>query len=305
MPLTLNRTEGGCISPAMSSWGKLRHGCMVDLIAHMVGMGRHGDCFMLHEGHGGRYRCFAEWLLCMDRLPFCPDLVLLEGKEQGLGGQAYGINKEARMHLVVVTFTTDFALVDRVASKIRQHDRLCRCPADAGRSNVELHLLVVGHTSVMGLDNVQALLELGVPPSRVQLALEAIAVMAMSCPWAANMHARCSRPTGADRRTSLSPIQSNPAAVHFQKSLSGTGGSPPPCLLHMAARRPPSRVPSVDARRPARQKSPQHGAAKKRQQSPDCATLPMRARMLKNSLPEDPSFSTTASPPACDLCPLK
>ena len=37
------------------------------------------------------------------------------------------------------------ALVDRVVSKTAQHDRLCRCLADAGWSNLELHLLIVGH----------------------------------------------------------------------------------------------------------------------------------------------------------------
>ena len=72
---------------------------------------------MLHdaEGHDGRYRCFPEWLLSMDRLQSCPDLVLLEGTEQGPGGRIYGIDMDARLHLAEVTFTTDFALVDRVA----------------------------------------------------------------------------------------------------------------------------------------------------------------------------------------------
>ena len=45
-----------------------------------------------------------------------PDLVLLEGTEQGPGGRTHGIDKDARLHLVEVTFTNDFALVDRVAS---------------------------------------------------------------------------------------------------------------------------------------------------------------------------------------------
>ena len=58
----------------------------------------------------------------MDRLPSCPDIVLLEGTEQSPGGRVYGIDKDARLHLLEVTFTTDFALVDRVASN---HDRLC------------------------------------------------------------------------------------------------------------------------------------------------------------------------------------
>ena len=65
----------------------------------------------------------------------------------------------------------------------------------------------------------------------------------------------------------------------------------------MAARRPPSRIPGAAARRPALQKPPQHGAARKRQRSPDCATPPKRARVHASS---HPSLSTAASPPAID-----
>ena len=96
---------GGCTHPAINSRVKLRYGCTVDLVAHLVGMGKHGDCFMLHdaEGHDGKYRRFPDWLLSMDRLPSCPDLVLLEGTEQGPGVRISGIDKDARMHLVEVT----------------------------------------------------------------------------------------------------------------------------------------------------------------------------------------------------------
>ena len=74
----------------------------MDLIGYMIGMGRHGNCFILHdaEGHDGRYRRFPDWLLCMDRLPSRPHLVLLEGTEQGPGEQCYSIDKDARLHLV-------------------------------------------------------------------------------------------------------------------------------------------------------------------------------------------------------------
>ena len=81
------------------------------------------------------------------------------------------------MHLVEVTFTTDFALVDRVASKTAQHKQLCKCLAHAGRWNVKLHLFIVGHTGIIYLDSAKALLDLGITASRVQPALEAIAVM--------------------------------------------------------------------------------------------------------------------------------
>ena len=64
---------------------------------------------MLHdaEDHDDRYRRLADWLLCMDRLPSRPDIVLLEGTEQGPSGQIYGIDKDAWLHLVEVTYTTD------------------------------------------------------------------------------------------------------------------------------------------------------------------------------------------------------
>ena len=48
----------------------------------------------------GRYRRFPDWLLDMDRLPSYPDLVLLEGTEQGPRGRVYNIDKDARLHLV-------------------------------------------------------------------------------------------------------------------------------------------------------------------------------------------------------------
>ena len=197
------------------------------------------------------------------------------------------------MHLLEVTFTTDFALVDRVASKKAQHARLCRCLADAGWSNVEFHLFIVGHTGVMGLDNAQALLDLGVPPSPVQPALEANAVM--GCKYSCEM-LKAYRREPADISVP-SPDAPNPAAVHLQNLLNGTARRSPPCLLHMAARRPPSRIPGAAARRPALQKSPQHGAARKCQRSPDCATPPKRARVHASH----PSLSTAASPPAFDL----
>ena len=75
--------------------------------------------------------------------------------------------------------------MDRVAAKAAQHERLCRCLVVAGWSNAELHLFLVNHIGVMALDNAQALLVLGVPPSQVQLAWEAIAVM--SCKYSCEM----------------------------------------------------------------------------------------------------------------------
>ena len=167
----------------------------------------------------------------MDRLPSCPDLVLLEGTEQGPGGRIYGINKDARLHLVKVTFTTDFALVDRVASETAQHERLCGCLADAGWSNVKLHLFIVGHTGVMGWGNAQALLGLEVPPSQVQPALEAIAIM--GCRYSCKMLKAywC----GPADISVPSPDAPNLTAVHLQNLLSGTARRSPPCLLHKAA----------------------------------------------------------------------
>ena len=146
----------------------------------------------------------------------------------------------------------------------------------------------------MGLHNAQALLDLGIPPSQVQPALEAIAFM--GCKYSCEMlKAYWGGPADA---SVPSPDAPNPAAVHLQALLSGVAKRPPPCLLHMAARRPPSRIPSAAARRPALRKPPQHGAARKRQRSPDYDTPPKRARVHASS---HPTLSTAASPPAIDL----
>ena len=60
---------------------------------------------------------------------------------------------------------TDVVFLESVASRLAQHERLCRCLADTGWSNVELHLFIVGHTGVLYLDKVQspALLEIKYP----------------------------------------------------------------------------------------------------------------------------------------------
>ena len=181
-----------------------------------------------------------------------------------------------------------------VDSKTAQHERLCRNLAEAGWSNVQLHLFIVGHTGVMGLDIAQTLLDLGVPPSQVQPALEAIVFMGCKCSCEL-LKAYWRGPADA---SVPSPNAPNPAAVRLQALLSGVAKRPPPCLLHMAARRPPSRIPSAATRRPALRKSPQHGAARKRQRFPDYDTPPKRARVHASSYP---TLSTAASPPAIDL----
>ena len=142
---------------------------------------------MLHhaDGHDGRYRNLPAWMMSVDWLPCRPDVVLVEGTERGPGDQVYGNDKDARLHLVEVTYIADVALMDRLVAKTAQHAALCRCLAAAGWTDVVLHVFIVGHTGVMGMDNAQALLDLGVPPSRVQPALEAIAVM--DCRYSCDM----------------------------------------------------------------------------------------------------------------------
>ena len=57
---TVEHRLGGCAHPAMNSRMKLRHGCTVDLIAHMVGMGWHGDILHDVEGLDCRYHHFLD-----------------------------------------------------------------------------------------------------------------------------------------------------------------------------------------------------------------------------------------------------
>ena len=64
--------------------------------------------------------------------------------------------------------------------------------------------------------------------------------------------------------------------------------------IDLAAWRSPSRISGAAAKRPALRKSPQHGAARKRQRSPDYDTPPKRARVHASS---HPTLSTAASPP--------
>ena len=113
----------------------------------------------------------------MPRLPSRPDILLLEDSEQAPGGHVLGISKLARSHLVEVTFTTDFALVARVAAKSRQQQQLCQLLHDAGRRDFVLHKFVVGHTGVMGNDNRGILEALGVRPAMLADCLHQVAIL--------------------------------------------------------------------------------------------------------------------------------
>ena len=107
-------------------------------------------------------------------IPSKPDIVLLEDSEQAPGGQVLGIFKHARLHLVDVTFTSNFALVARVAAKSRQHQQLCHLLHDAGWHDV-LHITVVGYTGVMG--NGGILEALGVRPVMLAECLHQVAIL--------------------------------------------------------------------------------------------------------------------------------
>ena len=193
----------------------------------------------------------------MDRLRSRPDLVPLASMEQGPGRPIHGNDKAARMHLVGITYTTSLALMDTVVGKTAQHKRLGRCLADAGWSNAELHHFIVGHTGVMGMDNAQALLDLGVPSSKVQPAMDAIAIM--GCKYLCEMlKAYWRKPADV-----LSPLQMRPImllCICKTHSMGPLGGHHHACCTWPLG----ARIRGA-ARRPARQKSPKHGAARKRQ----------------------------------------
>ena len=95
-----------------------------------------------------------------------------------------------------------------------------------------------------------------------------------------------SRQTVAYKRESLGDAQYHKPPTSSER---------PPGMLHVAARRPLSRIPIVAARRPARHTSPQHGVARNCHQSPDYAINPRRARVCANS---QPSLFTIACTPA-------
>ena len=88
-----------------------------------------------------------------------------------------GISNLARLHLVEVTFTTDFALVARVAVKSMQLQQLCQLLHDAGWHDVVLHIKVVVHTGVMGNDNRGILEALGVRPAMLADCLHQVAIL--------------------------------------------------------------------------------------------------------------------------------
>ena len=116
-------------------------------------------------------------MLQMPRIPSRPDILLLENSEQAPGGHVLRTSKLVRLHLVEVTFTTDFALVARVAAKSRQHQQLCQLLHDAGWHDVVLHIVVVGHTGAMGNDNRGILEALGVRPAMLAECLHQVAVL--------------------------------------------------------------------------------------------------------------------------------
>ena len=170
---TVPHRLGGCSHPDINIKVKHRHG------AAAITLAKHGDCVTLHdaEGQDAGYSRLPKWMLQMPHIPSRPDTLLLEDSEQALGGHVLGISKLARLHLVEVTFTTDFALVARVAAKSRQHQQLCQLLHDAGWRDVVLQIFVVGHTGVMGIDNRGILEALGVRPAMLADCLHQVAIL--------------------------------------------------------------------------------------------------------------------------------
>ena len=176
---TVPHRLGGCSHPDLNIKVKHRHGAAVGQIVQAIQSGKHGDCFTLHdaEGQDAGYCRLPTWMLQMPRIPSRPDILLLEDSEQAPGGHVLGISKLARLHLVEVTFTTDFALDAKVAAKSRQHQQLCQLLHDAGWRDVVLHIFVVGHTGVMGNDNRGILEALGVRPAMLADCLHQVAIL--------------------------------------------------------------------------------------------------------------------------------
>ena len=176
---TVPHRLGGCSHPDINIKVKHRHGAAVGQIVHAIQSGKHGDCFTFHdaEGQDAGYSRLPTWMLQMPRIPSRPDILLLEDSEQAPGGHVPGISKLARLHLVEVTFTTDFALVARIAAKSRQHQQLCQLLHDAGWRDVVLHIFVVGHTGGMGNDNRGILEALGVRPAMLEDCLHQVAIL--------------------------------------------------------------------------------------------------------------------------------
>ena len=176
---TVPHRLGGCSHPNINIKVKHRHGAAVGQIVHAIQSGKHGDCFTLHDAEGQDAGCgrLPTWMLQMPRIPSRPDILLLEDSEQAPGGHVLGISKLARLHLVEVTCTTDFALVARFAAKSRQRQQLCQLLHDAGWRDVVLHIFVVGHTGVMGNDNRGILEALGVRHAMLADCLHQVAIL--------------------------------------------------------------------------------------------------------------------------------
>ena len=176
---TVPHRLGGCSHPDIYIKVKHRHGAAVSQIVHAIQSGKHGDCFTFHdaEGQDDGYSRLPAWMRQMPRIPSRPDILLLEDSEQAPGGHVLGIVKLARLHLVEVTFTTDFALVARLAAKSRLHQQLCQLLHDAGWHDVSLHIYDVGHTGVMGNENRGILEALGVRPAMLADCLHQVATL--------------------------------------------------------------------------------------------------------------------------------
>ena len=178
-----------------------------------------------------------------------------------------GISKLAKLHLVEVTFTTDFALADRVAMKTRQHQQLCSLLREAGWHDVVLHIFVIGHTGVMGNDNHGILEALGIPPSQLKDALRHVA--ALGCRFSCDMLKAFWR----NKQLAVEPTSDAPSSPHIQPAQHRSCGVVTP------------------ARRGGRAAQPRHAdivirsAARKRSQHAPCAASGKRRKLGANVPP--------------------
>ena len=167
---TVGHRLGACTFPSVKNQICARHGYAVNAIAAQLRDGAHGkDAFFVDAECHDRYISFPANVLPHHMQTSRPDIVLLENVPAMALNLPYWSPRDPRLavHLVEVTYTSDFHVHDRVQAKREQHAQLRRNFLDFGWQKVSIHVFVIGHTGVMREANASLLIELGVLPDRV------------------------------------------------------------------------------------------------------------------------------------------
>ena len=182
-PDTIAHRLGACLDIHAKNQICARHGHAVHSLAEIISEGAFTDFALLSDAEcHSRYTSLPRGMLPVSMQTSRPDIVIVEGFAADIHTVRASHRRDPtlKLHLVEVTFTSDFMVHNAVQGKQDQHRDLIRNLRDMGWQHVQLHVFVVGHTGVMRAVNAEILMALGVHANLVTPFLTRLAVDSLS-----------------------------------------------------------------------------------------------------------------------------